>query len=337
MNDAVLESPFVVRYAEIPQAPERSRSRLQVRPFLGDRLLGAIVPGQGVALELVQLPPGEEVSARRTMSRSLLIVLDGGAELVAGSRHPVRAGDVITLPPNFAYGIGAVGPSGLEALVVAFPEGGGDKPKEILSFDGLVARNTERAEATLQKRFFQMLSNGGLSSPADRRRFGECLRVFSNAFQTLLFTRQAMCGDGDHAALFVSHLREELGHNELLAGPDGAPVIFDPILQATASWFCNQMVVLDNLDKIIVNLVLETAGQHFHLLAEPVFVQDRCAKYFEAHSGVDDEHQHMGVPLLRDQPPEVYRRLSRVLERCWDMFEAMTGRIAEMVDADRKE
>jgi hypothetical protein len=138
--------------------------------------------------------------------------------------------------------------------------------------------------------------------------------------------------------LFANHLREELGHNELLVSREAPEVMFDPVLHATASWFCNQMIVLDNLDKTVVNLVLETAGHHFHMLAEPVFVEDECARYFAAHSDdLDAEHLQLGVHLLKDQPPQVYRRLSQVLERSWDMFEAMTGRIAQLVEAERKD
>src|SRR4051812_38980955 len=106
MNQPIPESPFVVQYAEIPVIPER-RSRLESRPFVAERLLGAVVPRQGVTLELIEVPPGEEVAARRATSRSLLIVLQGRAELVAGSRSRIRVGDVVAIPANFAYGITA--------------------------------------------------------------------------------------------------------------------------------------------------------------------------------------------------------------------------------------
>ncbi len=338
MNQPGLERPFVIQYSEIPLSPERSQSLLQIRPFLGADLLGSSVPDRGVALELVQLPPGGDSAARRAVSRSLLVVLDGRAELVAGGRHAVRAGDVITIPASFAYGIRGAGPTGLEALVISFPEEEeGQSVTEILNSEQLLARNEQRAQATLQTRFFQLLREGELQSPADRRRFRECLRVFSNAFQMLLFTRQATCVESEHATIFGTHLREELGHNQLLVGRDSPPVMFDPVLDATASWFCNQMFLLDNLDKTIVNLVLETAGHHFHLLAEPLFMDDECAKYFKAHSNdLDAEHQQMGVHLLQDQPAQVYRRLSQVLERSWDMFEMMTGRIVQLVEIERE-
>jgi hypothetical protein len=272
-----------------------------------------MVPGQAVALELVQLPPGE-LGARRASARCLFIVLDGQADLLAGGHHAIRTGDTITIPESFAYGLTA-GPKGLEALVVSFPNGQGETVKEVLTLEQLLARNQERTRASLEKPFFQKLAGDARQDPADRARFRDHLRVFSDAFQTLLFARQATCSDANRAALFANHLREELGHGDPPAGPDARPVAFDPVLHATASWFCNQMFLLDDLDKIVVNLVLETAR----------------AKYFETRVA-DGERQKLGLHLLRDQPPQVYRRLAAVLERSWDMFEAMTGRIVELVE-----
>src|SRR5262249_40994222 len=141
----------------------------------GGSSLGTMVPGRGVALELVQLPP-EEIAARRASSRCLFIVLDGQAELLAGGHHAVHAGDTITIPQAFAYGLTA-GPDGLEALVVSVPNDG-ETVKEVLTLDQLLARNQERTQAFLEKPFFQKLAGGALRDPADRGRFRDCLRVF---------------------------------------------------------------------------------------------------------------------------------------------------------------
>lgn len=328
MSDTSPSSPFVVQYDEIP-ALSHAPTAAKFRPFVGERLLGTTVPGRGVGLELIQVPAGESV-ARRTSSRSLIIVLQGGADLVAETRHTARTGDSVTVPDNFAYGVTA-GPKGFEALVVSFSSRKGEAQKQVLTLEQLLARNQERTQASLKKHFFQKFTGEALRDPADRRRFYDGLRVFSDAVQTLLFARQATCSDTDHAALFLGQLRKELSSKDLVTGRDPAPVTFDPILQATATWFCNQMFVLDDLDKTVVNLVLGTASSHLHQLAERVFAGDVREKYF-ASNALDGERPKLGLHLLENQPPQVYKRLAAVLERSWEMFDSMTGRIVELVE-----
>jgi hypothetical protein len=280
-------TPFVVEYDEIP-AVDGAPSAAKFRQFVGERLLGAMVPGRGVGMELVQVPAGERV-ARRTSARCLMIVLEGGADLIAEAHHTVRLGDAVTIPESFAYGLIA-GSKGFEALVVSFSSRPGEARKQVYTHEQLLARNQERTQAALQKPFFRKLTGALLRDPADRRRFQDGL-------------------------LFLSQLRKELGSKDLLTGQDAAPVVFDPVLQATATWFRNQMFVLDDLDKTVVNLVLGTAGSHL---------------------APEGDQQKVGLHLLEDQPPQVYQRLAAVLERSWDMFEAMTGRIVELVES-RKE
>ena len=328
-NDTSPSSPFVVKYEEIPAVPQKAPSAGKFRPFLGERLLGMTVPGRGVGLELVQVPAGES-AARQTSSRCLMIVLQGGADLVAEARHTVQAGDAATIPESFAYGVSA-GAKGFEALVVSFSSRQGETVKQVLTLEQLLAHNQERTQVSLQKPFFRKLTRQALRDPADRRRFYDGLRVFSDAVQTMLFARQATCSDGDHAALFLGQLRKELGSRELLTGQDAAPAAFDPVLHAAATWFCNQMFVLDDLDKTVVNLVLATASNHLRQLAELVFAGDVREKHFASH-GLDGEQQRLGLHLLENQPPQVYQRFAGVLDRSWDMFEAMTGRIVELVE-----
>jgi hypothetical protein len=326
-NDNSPSSPFVVQYDEIPAVSPEAPTSAKFRPFLGERLLGTTVPGRGVGLELVQVPAGVS-AARRTSSRSLIIVLQGGAELVAGSRHTMQAGDSVTVPESFSYGVTA-GAKGFEALVVSFASRPGEARRQVLTLEQLLARNQERTQTSLQRPFFRKLTRHALRDPADRRRFYDGLRVFSEAVQTLLLARQATCAEGDHAALFLGQLRKELGAQDVSTGVEAAPA-FDPVLQATTTWFCNQMFVLDDLDKTVVNLVLGTASNHLHQLSELVFGGDVREKHLASH-GLDREHEKLGLHLLENQPPQVYQRLAAVLERSWDMFEALTGRIFELV------
>jgi hypothetical protein len=300
-----------------------------MRPFRGVRLLGATVPARGVALELVQVLPGEHV-ARRASSRTLMMVLDGGGELVSEARHPVQTGDSITIPESSPYEITA-GPKGFEALAVAFSNQQGEMVRQVLTLEQLLARNQARTEASLQKPMFRKLMGDGLRDSAERHRFYECLRVFSEALQTLLIARQATCSDADYAALFLDQLRRELTREALSTGGNATPMAFDPVLAATASWFCQQMFLLDDLDKTVINLVLETAGGHLQRLVQLVCADDVRATSMANHALAGDP-QKLALHRLENQPPQVYRRLSAVLDRSWDMFEAMTGQIIALIE-----
>jgi hypothetical protein len=143
-----------------------------------------------------------------------------------------------------------------------------------------------------------------------------------------------MCQDEDFAGPFLQHLREEVGHNELLEVSRDPRAFGDPVLKAASSWFCHQMVVLDNIDKAVVNLVLETAGYHLGMLAGPLFEGHEGDKFFRTHSEADAHHQEVGAQLLEGQTPETYARLATTLDASWDMLNVMTSSIARIIQSN---
>jgi hypothetical protein len=178
---------------------------------------------------------------------------------------------------------------------------------------------------------YQLLRDDTLRSESHRSMMREGIRVFSDAFQTILFTRQATCRDEIYRAVFDEHLFEEIGHNKLLKVNGDWKAAADPILKATSNWFCHQMLVLDNAEKAVVHLVLETGGHYFHTLAMSVFESDESAPYFGAHAEHDEDHKDLVIDVLKDHHPFRYVGLHRVLEDSWDMLEAMCARIATLV------
>jgi hypothetical protein len=123
----------------------------------------------------------------------------------------------------------------------------------------------------------------------------------------------------------------------MLRMPEDPRIATDAILKATSGWFCHQMMVLDNAGKAVVNLVLETAGYHFHSLASPVFRGDEGETYFDTHAEADEHHKDIGVDLLEGLRPDTYRELYDVLESSWNMLEAVTQRIFELVTVAESE
>jgi hypothetical protein len=265
----------------------------------------------------------------------MLVVFRGTAELTGELPRELEAGDVVMFPGNHRYGLRGVGAEGIQALLVMFNGQGGRKRGSVRSLEALLQHNEARARMALEGPYFALLRSGALDSSRSRKRFRDAARVFSDAFQTILLTRQATCRDARYAAIFHEHMEEELGHNELLTVPRARRAPADPILRATANWFCHQMLVLDNIDKaVLVHLVLETAGYHFHTLAKPVLSDDVSAEYFHVHAEADDDHKDVVTCLLANQHPNTYARLHQVVEDGWDMFDAMTKRIVHLVELE---
>jgi hypothetical protein len=125
---------------------------------------------------------------------------------------------------------------------------------------------------------------------------------------------------------------DEFGHNMLLPH-DGLVAAPDPVMNATLAWFTHQMLVRDNAEKaVLVHLVLEAAAEAFFTkpATQDVFAAAGALDYFQAHLE-DEEHKDLGARMLRGLHPATYRRLHRMLEDGWDMFDAMSNRLAELV------
>jgi mannose-6-phosphate isomerase-like protein (cupin superfamily) len=330
MESAELDGPFVVRRDEIPLASEPD---VEVRSFAAHPLL-AKATAEGVDMAWMRVPAGERAEIRQHQRPCLLVVLGGSARLLGTKNREIEAGDVVTLPSNHEYGFSDVREP-LHMLQVMLPdEHHAENGDQALTLERLLSRNEARVRRVLDTPFFVLLRTRALDTPKKRASAREAIRVFSDAFQTLLFTRQALCRNEQYLAEFHSHLVEELDHNRLLSVSGNSRITADPILRAASSWFCHKMLILDNAGKATVNLALETGGYHFHTLAKPVFSSDESARYFDVHAEDDEHHKELAIGLLKDQHPDTYRRLLEILDESWDMIEVMTGRFARLIDIE---
>jgi mannose-6-phosphate isomerase-like protein (cupin superfamily) len=332
-----VSAPSVVPSAEIPVSSAPEHADLEVRPFASHEVLGGAIPAGAVALTWIRARPGQDAALRADSRPGLLIVLQGNADFVDGNdvRRSVEKGDVITVPSDSPYAFRAVGPAGLQAIHAVFRKGPEKAERGASSFEELIAYNETRVAESLAGPYFRMLRDGSLGPERCRARFRDAARVFSDAFQVMMFARQATCRDEDYGPTFLSHLREELGHNELLSVPANRRAPGDAVLVATSNWFCHQMLMLDNIEKaVLIHLVVETAGYHFHTLASPVLASDVSGHYFAAHSEADDDHKDSVLDQLKGLNPRTYRRLQQVVADGWNMFDAMTRRIVRLVELE---
>jgi mannose-6-phosphate isomerase-like protein (cupin superfamily) len=323
-----MDRPSIIPRSEIPVSPVAEDSELDVRQFRAHALLGKIMPGSDVSVAWTHVRQDQEVSLRSDPKPGLLIIVHGRAELVGPRARSVEQGDVLAIPAYQAYGFRGVGAEGLQAVHVTFPQ-----PTEgsVRSLPQLLARNEARAQITLGNPFYSMLRERKLDTADKRALMREGSRVFADAFQLFLHTRQATCTDAAFAGPFLQHLREELGHNDLLHVQHDPRAFGDPVLKAASAWFCHQMTVLDNVDKAVVNMVLETGGFYLGTLAGPCFEGHDGADFFHTHSEADAAHQEMGVELLQGLTANTYARLASVLDASWDMLDTMTSSIARIV------
>jgi hypothetical protein len=324
--------PSVIPRRDIPVAPGSDAASFEVRPFKAHELLGSVLPTSAVTLAWTQARSGRDVPLRSHPTSGLLIVLEGRAVLIGGLTRKVEAGDVVMLPRDHAYGFTAVGPDGLHALHVAFGAELAVRSDDAATLTQLLARNDARLQTTLNNSFFSLLRRGGIDSERKRAAMRECLRVFSDAFQVLLFTRQALCRDSRFAPAFHQHLVEELGHNRLLEVSGSSPLARDAQLHAASAWFCEQMLLADNIEKAAITLVLETGAYFVFTLSRPLFQGDTSQAYFDTHAEDDAEHKEQGARLLAGLHPEQYRRLRGVIDSAWDMVEAMTSRFTYLIE-----
>lgn len=303
------------------------------RPFQAEELLRRFLPPQErISFAWVDLQQGHSMPEHPHERHRLLIVHGGSAELTGEMKRKVAADEVVAIPRGCAVGIDGVGGGGFRAVSIDFDEASGSSDAYDSTADGLLKHNQRRIDRWLVGPFYPMITDGTLDDSSRRNTFLDCIGLISDTFQTIMFGRQATCRDEAYSPVFLAHFREEFGHNELLAAREEKQTMKDPILVATASWFAHQMYIADNVDKtVLVHLVLEASGHHFHTLARERLSDDVNEEYHEVHAENDDHHTDMGVALLGGHQPETYRRLHRVLDEAWDMFETMTGRIAHIV------
>ncbi len=157
------------------------------------------------------------------------------------------------------------------------------------SFEELIKYNEQLFQTFTKRPFFLMLKENSNLPLIKRQRFLDCVQVFSNEFQKIMFARQASCIDGKFLPTFSQHFKEELGHDELLMQRDNVKTEKDAVLTASSSWFVWNMFVQDNIEKVVlIHLVLELSGDFYHELAKELFNDDLNSNYFTVHAEADE-------------------------------------------------
>jgi quercetin dioxygenase-like cupin family protein len=290
----------------------------------------------------VHLDAGEILDPHVHPTESMIIMAHGSGRLLDGDDMPsIDAGDVVIVPRGCLHGFEGTGSTGYWALSIQF-EGKslyedtanarvafGDRATPY--YERLMAANRLYRDRYNSNDIFRFIRGANVDNKQARGRLLDSILVWSNYFQRVVLARSAFTEDARYSAIFKEHLDEEYDHNTSLARDRGSELVevWDPILDATASWFAWKMLTLDNLDKLVlVHLVLEAAATEWHRAAHPIMSRFRETNHFQTHDQVDAGHEDVGLELLETIDDVALQRLSSVQKEGWDMMNAMCDRMA---------
>ncbi|MGX7671511.1 hypothetical protein [Plantactinospora sp. DSM 117369] len=155
------------------------------------------------------------------------------------------------------------------------------------------------------------------------------LQPWSNAFQRMISARVTYESDLSLRTIALEHQKEEIGHDEILARTraEDQRVVWDPIIEAGASWFVDQFATLPGVQRaILAHLALEAGSLALSKAGVHAFPND---PYFSLHDEADVEHLEMGYQILRQRTDWTVDEIVTVLDRAWQVITVVSDRIAE--------
>lgn len=162
------------------------------------------------------------------------------------------------------------------------------------------------------------------------------LQPWSNAFQRMISARVTFEADPELRVLALRHQHEEIGHDAILARSraDDQQLVWDPVIEAGASWFIDQLATLPGVQRAAVaHLTLESGSLVLSQAGCRAFPAD---PYFTLHDEVDAEHLEMGYEVLRNRTDWAVEDLITVLDRAWQVITVVSDRIAECARRDTR-
>lgn len=204
--------------------------------------------------------------------------------------------------------------------------------KKNTSYLKILQKNKAYASLYKKNALMTLLESKKLQSQKTRDNLLACIQTLSDYFQKVVMLRNVFCEDQRYARITQEHLKEEFLHNlALMKDRKNKPTKWDPILEATSSWFAWKMMTLNEQEKtLLVHFVLETSGNIFFHKAYKVLGKYGETDYFKIHSEADEEHEKMGEALLKNTSKDNLPRMLEVLQQGWDVLNAACNRIAEL-------
>ncbi|MFI6026745.1 tryptophan dimethylallyltransferase family protein [Amycolatopsis magusensis] len=199
--------------------------------------------------------------------------------------------------------------------------------------DRIARYNEQRQQEYAASPLIRLLADENTPEPT-KRAVLTYLQPWSNAFQRMISARVTFETDPEQRALALEHQQEEVGHDAILARTRAADtrVVWDPVIEAGASWFVDQFAVLPSIQRtVLAHLALEAGSLVLSQAGTRAFPDD---PYFELHDEADVEHLEMGYRVLRRRSDWNAEDLIAVLDRAWQVIGVVSDRIAECARQD---
>jgi hypothetical protein len=197
-----------------------------------------------------------------------------------------------------------------------------------------VARHNERRQREYEASDLIRLLTDASTSAETKKAVLTYLQPWSNAFQRMISARVTFESDPGLRALALEHQQEEIGHDRILARSraDDRQPVWDPVIEAGASWFVDQFAVLPGVQRtVLAHLALEAGSLVFSQAGTRAFPAD---EYFALHDEADVEHLEMGYEVLRQRTDWTVDAVVTVLDRAWQVIGFVSDRIAECARRD---
>ena len=200
------------------------------------------------------------------------------------------------------------------------------KNNTICNLQALQNRNDSFIELFRENPLMELIISEKMGDPDLRGAMLSAIQVFSDSFQKTVMLRHIFTETKDFMSITQEHLEEEFNHNKiLLSERPPTPQLWDPILEATTSWFSMKMFSLNDEEKwVMMHMVLEAAANEFFVKANKAI----DANYFKTHSDADQKHSLMGIELIDGLSQKIYAKLFHIQQQGWDMLNATCERIA---------
>lgn len=287
---------------------------------------------------------GEETLDEHIHDTDSMIIITEGKALLNGDRSTeLEEGDIVYIPRNQVHGFTGKGDKGFWGLSIQFQEQSLYENLELpqvrfksddeTEFQRLLQTNDKHAERFRLNPIFSQKIEKCLIRPDKVAILKDCLQVMSNSFQRLMFARMALYHDKRFKTMFLEHLLEELGHDtDLEKERNNKPLPFDPVLEASTSWFYAKNFQLDDSQRVVmIQMVLEKGAHIFYEHFTEVLGRENSSAHISLHSHADEDHDSLGVELLEDESPRKLRDMHELLSESWSMLELYLGRMSEII------
>lgn len=310
-----------------------------VKNFRSNPLLNEILP-KNFSAAWVHLNDGEELAAHQHDEKSIILVTNGDGEASDGSQvTPLTTGDGVFVPSGAVHGFKGR-KKGFWGLSIQFSDSSlyentqNPRVNFLTGFDKLMIENAKKFQELATLPIFSIPEQDFYENPQMKKRLLDCLQVMSRNFQSLMFSRVALAGSKKYKDVFTEHLLDELGHDTKLEEERGldAENLWDPILEASTSWFLSQNYTIDDPKRIImVSLVLEKCAGKFYGHFAKLLKDDLSSDHIENHSDADPYHETLGVDLIKEDCEHRLEEFIDFQNKAWDMLFLYIKRKGELV------